>query len=72
MTLATVPTRILSKREREVATLVHAGMENRAIGAQLGLRTQTIKNILVEVFNKTGMNSRTELALWVERGGLKT
>ncbi len=53
----------LTHREREIAELVTAGMSNKEIARQLGIRNQTIRNILVHVFRKTSTQKRTRLAV---------
>ena len=61
---------VLSKREKEVATLVAAGFSNREISRQLNLSEHTIKNYLFHVFEKLGISSRVELVLYArEREG---
>ena len=61
------PTRIgsvqLTPRERDVARLVAAGHRNRAIGDALGISDGTVKMHLHNVYNKLGVESRTQLAL---------
>ena len=55
----TVP---LTRREREVATLVRAGSSSRAVADELHLSVRTVENHLARVFDKLGINSRTQLA----------
>ncbi len=57
---------VLSKREKEVATLVAAGLSNREISRQLNLSEHTIKNYLFHVFEKLGISSRVELVLYAQ------
>ena len=54
----------LSKREREVADLVSAGLSNRQIARQLSLSEHTVKNYLFHIFEKLGMTTRVELVLF--------
>lgn len=56
----------LSPRERELISLVSRGMRNREIAAKLGVTEGTIKVYLHNVFDKLGVNSRTELAIRAE------
>jgi signal transduction histidine kinase/DNA-binding NarL/FixJ family response regulator len=51
----------LSSRELEVASLVAEGMANKEIGAELGISSHRVANILCEVFRKTGCASRAQL-----------
>lgn len=54
---------MLTARERELVELVGRGMRNRAIAEQLNITEGTVKAYLHAVFEKTGVESRTELAL---------
>ena len=56
--------RPLSKREEEIARLVAEGLSNRQISDRLGLSEHTIKNYLFRVFEKLGVETRVELALY--------
>jgi DNA-binding CsgD family transcriptional regulator len=52
----------LTPQELQVATLVRQGLSNREVAAQLFLSPRTIDFHLRNVFAKTGITSRTELA----------
>ncbi|WP_350454053.1 helix-turn-helix transcriptional regulator [Slackia heliotrinireducens] len=52
----------LTNREREIASLVAQGRTNGEIAAALGLSQSTVKNRLVRIFDKLGVNTRAELA----------
>ena len=52
---------LLSKREREVVSAVAEGLTNREIGERLGLSKHTVKNYLLNVFDKVGVSNRVEL-----------
>jgi two-component system nitrate/nitrite response regulator NarL len=56
---------LLAKREVEVVRLVAEGLTNRDIARELGLSEHTIKNYLFRIFDKLGVSSRVELALYV-------
>ncbi len=58
-------TKVLSKREEEVARLVAAAMSNRELSQKLGLSEHTVKNYLSRIFEKLGISTRTELVLYV-------
>jgi len=63
-------------REIEVLRGVHAGLSDKEIGFSLGLAQGTIKQYLIHVRYRMqaaglGSMSRTQMALWVERGGLQ-
>ena len=54
----------LSRREREVAGLVAAGMTNRQIGERLFISSRTVDGHVERIRNKLGVRSRTEVATW--------
>ena len=58
---------LLSERESQIAALVVAGASNKEIARQLEISTQTVKNTLTRVFDKTGTRSRTQLAVLILR-----
>src|SRR5438477_5219291 len=60
---------VLSRREREVAELVAQGLTNRAIAERLFLSERTIEGHVEHAFNKLGLNSRTQLAMWASASG---
>lgn len=51
----------LSKREAEVVELVMLGFRNRDIAATLGTSPTTVKKHLTHVFDKVGVDTRTQL-----------
>ena len=59
-----VGSRPLSKREEEIARLVAEGLSNRQISQRLTLSEHTVKNYLFRVFEKIGVSTRVELALY--------
>lgn len=63
------PREQLSSKEIKVATLVWEGQTNPEIAAALGTTEQVIKNHLRNVFDKVGVWSRLELALYVAAHG---
>ncbi len=50
--------RVLSPREREVATLVARGLSNKEVARELGLSSGTVKIHLHNIFQKLGAKSR--------------
>ena len=58
---------ILSPRQREIAALVATGASNKEIAYQLSISIRTVTNTLTQVFEKTGVRSRTELAVRLVR-----
>jgi DNA-binding NarL/FixJ family response regulator len=59
----------LTTKERIVATLVWEGHTNREIAARIGTSEQVVKNHLRSAFDKLGVWSRLELALYVASHG---
>jgi non-specific serine/threonine protein kinase len=55
----------LTRREREVATLVADGLGNREIATRLFLSKRTVDSHIEHIFTKLGFSSRTQLANWV-------
>lgn len=60
----------LSRREREVAILVAAGLTNRQIAERLFIAERSAEGHLERIRNKLGVRSRTEVATWAVEHGL--
>lgn len=52
----------LTRREREVASLVAQGLTNRQIAAELVVSERTVDNHVTNIFKKLGLTSREQLA----------
>ena len=59
----------LTPKEIQVATLVWEGHTNREIAGMVGTTEQVIKNYLRTTFDKLGVWTRLELALYVASHG---
>src|SRR5258707_13583234 len=59
----------LTTKEIQVATLVWQGLTNRDIAGVLGTSEQVVKNYLRTAFDKLGVWTRLELALYVASHG---
>lgn len=59
----------LSKRELMLIQLATDGLSNVQIADVLGLREKTVRNLWSSLFERLGMNDRTEAVLWAIRTG---
>ena len=66
-----MPRECLTPKEIQVATLVWEGLTNREISRILGTSEQVIKNHQRNTFDKLGVWSRLELAMYVAGHGGK-
>jgi len=64
-----MPRERLTPKEVHVATLVWQGLTNREISKIMGTSEQVIKNHLRSTFDKLGVRSRLELAMYVASHG---
>jgi DNA-binding NarL/FixJ family response regulator len=62
----------LTSRELEIVAAIVSGESNRDIADRLAISLQTVKHHLTSIFDKTGVSSRLELALFAIRHGLVT
>jgi DNA-binding NarL/FixJ family response regulator len=58
----------LSRREREITSLVASGQQNKVISNKLQISEKTVKAHLTTIFRKLGVDGRTQLALAVTGG----
>ncbi len=61
------PAAQLSRREREVLTLVCAGMANKQIARRLNITERTVKVHLGNAYRRIGVGDRTSAALWASQ-----
>lgn len=59
--------RPLTPRQREVLTLAALGLPNKRIARELGIAYQTVKQHLSNIYERLGVRSRTEAAVWMLR-----
>ena len=64
-----MPCERLTPKEIQVSILVWQGLTNREIGKIIGTTEQVIKNHLRSTFDKLGVWSRLELAMYVASHG---
>ena len=60
----------LTLRELEVLRLASQGAANTEISRLLNISPHTVKSHLLHIFNKTGLNDRTQAAVWAVRNNL--
>ena len=60
----------LTNRERDVVGAIAVGFTNREIAEKFSISEQTVKHHLRNVFDKTGVSNRLELALFAIKHGL--
>jgi DNA-binding CsgD family transcriptional regulator len=65
-----IPTGPLTPREVEVAAQVARGLTNRAIAAELVITEATAERHIRNIFDKLGLASRAQLAIWAHEHGL--
>jgi len=61
--------KLLTSREEQVVALVADGLSNRDVASELGLSEHTVKKYLFRIFEKLGISSRVELALYALHHG---
>jgi DNA-binding NarL/FixJ family response regulator len=64
------PSVALSRREREIASLLALGLSNRQIADELVISTATVERHVANMLAKLGYRSRTQIAAWVVDHGL--
>jgi DNA-binding NarL/FixJ family response regulator len=61
---------LLSEREKEVLGLLGKGLSNAEIAAKIYLSEGTVRNYVSSIFEKLGVNDRTQAAILAIRAGL--
>jgi len=60
----------LTKKERQVVTLVAQGLSNTDIAAHQGINESTVRFHLSNIYSKLNLENRTQIALYALRTGL--
>ena len=60
----------LTRREKSLLPLIADGLSNKEIAHRLGVCENTVKINLAHIFQKVGVDNRTQLANWVRNGSL--
>lgn len=61
--------RVLTRREREVASLVAGGCTNRQIAQRLHVSTRTAESHVEHILNKLAFTTRAQIAAWAVATG---
>ena len=61
----------LSRRERQVASLIARGYSTREISEELVIGVRTVEAHVMAIFNKLGVSSRAQIAVWAVDHGLR-
>jgi len=62
--------RSLTRREREIITLIGEGLKNQQVAGRLMISQDTVRNHLTSILDKLGVTDRFELTLFGLRHGL--
>jgi DNA-binding NarL/FixJ family response regulator len=65
-------TTLFSDRELEIMKLIAQGLSNREIAAALFISEGTVKNYITSILDKTGLEHRTQVAIYYLNGGRLT
>jgi len=60
----------LSRREIQVLQMLAGGFTNKEISNRLNISEHTVKSHVVHIFNKIGVNDRTQASVWAVSHGL--
>ncbi|MCH6267176.1 response regulator [Neobacillus citreus] len=59
---------LFTEREREIMSLIAKGYSNKAISKQLFISEGTVANYITSILNKTGLEHRTQIAIYYLKG----
>jgi ATP/maltotriose-dependent transcriptional regulator MalT len=57
----------ITRREYDVLRLMAEGLNNNEISKILAISPHTVKSHVIHIFNKLGVNDRTQAAVWATR-----
>jgi len=63
-----IPEGLLTEREMEIVMLIAKGLSNREIAGRLFMSEGTIKNYISSILDKTGLEHRTQIAIYYLTG----
>ncbi len=61
---------MLTTREKDVLRLIASGADNITIGLELSISRHTVKQHVTNIFEKLGVRTRVEVAVYAVRAGL--
>ncbi len=61
----------LTNQERRILELVSSGKRNAKIASELCISTRKVESHIYHIFDKLGVSSRTEAALYMFNAGLR-
>lgn len=64
-----IDTTLFSERELEIMKLIAEGLSNREIASTLYISEGTVKNYITSILDKTGLEHRTQVAIFYLNGG---
>lgn len=62
----------LTKQERNILSLIGAGLSNKDIASKLFISESTVKTHVAHILQKLGLSNRTEVAIFAVENGLVT
>lgn len=65
-----INTSIFSERELEIMEAISLGLANKEIAAKLFISEGTVKNYITSILNKTGLEHRTQIAIYYIKGAI--
>lgn len=60
----------LTEREIEVLKLVAGGATNKEISKMISISAHTVKSHIIHIFDKLGVNDRSQASVWAAKSGL--
>ena len=60
----------LTRRERDILTLICRGAGDAEIGAELNLSPHTIRNHVASLYKKLNVNRRSAVVIWARERGI--
>lgn len=60
---------LFTERELEIMHLISKGLSNREIAGEAFISEGTVKNYITSILNKTGLQHRTQIAIYYLNGG---